>query len=89
MLTASHAHQTRRLLLNLKNKKEAKNSRSKSQDDLKTENVSHKKKLHHINFLTDVTNDIITRGIYSERGLRNAITGQVRLTIGYWSKIVD
>ena len=89
MLTVSHAQQTRRLLLNLKNRKDAKNIRSKSQDDPKTENVSHKKKLQHIDFLTDVTNDIITRGIYSERGLRNAITGQVLWTIGYWSKIVD
>ena len=78
MLTVSHAQQTKRLLLNLKNKKEAKNFQSKSKEEVKTEDASHKKKLHQINFLRDVTNDIITRGIYSERGLRNAITGQVR-----------
>ena len=61
-----------------KAKKEAKLVKTKSSEDLKKESAEYKKKTSHLKFLTDVTTDIINRGVYSERGLRSAINSQVR-----------
>ena len=68
----------RRILGNIKAKKEAKLVKTKSSEDLKKESAEYKKKTSHLKFLTDVTTDIINRGVYSERGLRSAINSQVR-----------
>ena len=44
---------------------------------MKKQNAEYNKNKSHLKFLSDVTSDIITRGIYSERGLRSAINSQV------------
>ena len=66
--------QNRRILVNFKTKKDARKSKE-SQKENKTEYDPHKS---HLKFLTDVTSDILNRGIFSERGLRSAINSQVR-----------
>ena len=73
-MMASH---NRRILVNLKSKRDSKLQKSKSDEDMKKQNAEYNKKKSHLKFLTDVTSDIITRGIYSERGLRTAINTQV------------
>ena len=73
-MLASH---NRRILANLKSNRGSQLQKSKSDEDLKKQNAEYNKKRSHLKFLTDVTNDIITRGIYSERGLRSAINSQV------------
>ena len=67
--------QNRRILVNFKTKKEPRKSKE-SQKENKTEYDPSKSQLK---FLTDVTSDILNRGIFSERGLRSAINSQVRL----------
>ena len=74
MLTSVNS---RRILGTIKAKKEAKLVKTKSSEDLKKESAEYKKKTSHLRFLTDVTTDIINRGVYSERGLRSAINSQV------------
>ena len=71
------ASNNRRILVNLKSKRDSKLQKSKSDEDMKKQNAEYNKKKSHLKFLTDVTSDIITRGIYSERGLRSAINSQV------------
>lgn len=73
-MMASH---NRRILVNLKSKRDSKLQKSKSDEDMKKQNAEYNKKKSHLKFLSDVTSDIITRGIYSERGLRSAINSQV------------
>ena len=53
--------------------------KSVSSEDLKKENVEFDKKKSHLKFLTDITNDIIERGIYTDKRLRAAINYQVNI----------
>ena len=69
--------QNRRILVNFKTKKEPRKGKE-SQKENKTEEDPSKWELK---FLTDVTSDILNRGIFSERGLRSAINSQVRLRV--------
>ena len=66
--------QNRRILVNFKTKKEPRKSKENVKEN-KTESDGSKCQLK---FLTDVTSDILNRGIFSERGLRSAINSQVR-----------
>ena len=70
--------QNRRILVNFKTKKDPRKSKE-SQKENKTEYDPHKS---HLKFLTDVTSDILNRGIFSERGLRSAINSQVGKVVG-------
>ena len=75
MLERANSH--RRLLNNLKHKRQNNLSKSRSSDH-KEVDTDYAQKKRHLKFLTDVTNDIIDRGIYSERGLRSALNSQVK-----------
>ena len=66
--------QNRRILVNFKNKKEPK--KKEIEKETKTE---YDKNKSNLKFLTDVTSDILNRGIFSEKGLRSAINSQVRI----------
>ena len=55
--------------------------KSVSSEDLKKENVEFDKKKSHLKFLTDITNDIIERGIYTDKRLRAAINYQVNIKL--------
>ena len=71
----------KRILVNLKNRKHAKLNKSVSSEDLKKENIEFDKRKSHLKFLTDITNDIIERGIYTDKRLRAAISCQVKIEI--------
>ena len=64
--------QNRRILVNFKSKKEPRKKESEKEN--KTEYDKNKSQLK---FLTEVTRDILSRGIFSEKGLRSAINSQV------------
>ena len=69
--------QNRRILVNFKNKKEPK--KKEIEKETKTE---YDKNKSNLKFLTDVTSDILNRGIFSEKGLRSAINSQVGKVVG-------
>ena len=66
--------QNRRILVNFKTKKEPR----KSKENVKENKTESEQSKCQLKFLTDVTSDILNRGIFSERGLRSAINSQVR-----------
>ena len=73
-----------KILDNIRLRKEQSRAKSKSTEDLKKENEEFNKRKTHLKFLTDVTNDIINRGLYSERGLRSAMNSQVDTSYDYY-----
>lgn len=68
--------QHRRVLGNLKAKKDTQKRHAK--EGTKKDQSEYENSNSHLKFLTDVTNDIINRGIFSEKGLRSAINSQVK-----------
>jgi len=68
--------QYKRILGTLKPKKEILKVHIK--EGTKKDQSEYENSDSHLKFLTDVTNDIINRGIFSEKGLRSAINSQVK-----------